>query len=187
MQRDIAREHVRGLGAQRSRAGSWRDSRAAGGAHSTQAPTLESTEQGTLGARAPSTEALALFPSIASSWLQNQGHSISDGKRLRARWRERRCSETTSMEFKCLGNTETAGGGFNEHFRFFLPQQDGAAWRLRWGPESGRNGAECWHRHLLALSIWEGFPGFRKTGSSTVFKSKRALPQTRLRRRSPGV
>lgn len=39
MQRDIAREHVRGLGAQRSRAGSWRDSRAAGGAHSTQAPT----------------------------------------------------------------------------------------------------------------------------------------------------
>lgn len=91
------------------------------------------------------------------------------------------------MEFKCLGNTETAGGGFNEHFRFFLPQQDGAAWRLRWGPESGRNGAEHWHRHLLALSIWEGFPGFRKTGSSTVFKSKRALPQTRLRRRSPGV
>lgn len=43
---------------------------------------------------------------------------ISEGKQLHARRREGRSSESRSVEFKGLGNTETAGGGFNEHFRF---------------------------------------------------------------------
>lgn len=180
MQRDIAREHVRGLGAQRSRAGSWRDSRAAGGAHSTQAPTLESTEQGTLGARAPSTEALALFPSIASSWLQNQGHSISDGKRLRARRRERTRSETTSMEFKCRGRR------FQRAFSFF----PSTARRCSLEAEVGTGVGQKWCRTLALplagpeyLGRFSGIPenwkqhGVQEQASPPPDKATASLPR----------